>query len=114
MSPRVDAPTVDLVTAFLVERYLSRRDLDVFARSSELARLSADELSRRGTAVQHLRSIFVPADETCFYLYEALWPDNVREAAERAALPFERLSEAVLGPDLNARVMAATVRASCR
>lgn len=98
MSPRVDAPTVDLVTAFLVERYLSRRDLDVFARSSELARLSADELSRRGTAVQHLRSIFVPADETCFYLYEASSADLVQAAARSAHLRFERVVETVAQP----------------
>jgi len=102
------------VAEFLVETYVAQDDGATIARRAERARDAADRLTREGTPVEFIRSIFVPADETCFYLYEALWPDNVREAAERAALPFERLSEAVLGPDLNARVMAATVRASCR
>src|SRR5262249_43940560 len=38
---------------------------------------------------------FVPEDETCFYLYRAASPDGVRDAARRADLVFERLSEVV-------------------
>jgi hypothetical protein len=34
-------------------------------------------------------------DETCFHLYEAASVDAVREVARRAALPFERVTEAV-------------------
>ena len=34
-----------------------------------------------------MRSIFVPEDETCFYVYEATRVENVREAALRAELP---------------------------
>ena len=65
------------------------------SESSAKARLAADELTREGTPVRYLNSIFVPEDETCFFLYQAVSADAVREAARRAALSFERVSEAV-------------------
>ena len=40
-----------------------------------------------------VRSIFVPEDETCFFLYEADSADAVRAAVERAALPSARVAE---------------------
>jgi hypothetical protein len=45
--------------------------------------------------VRFLQSIFVPEDEICFYLYEARSADAVCEAASRAGLRFERITEAV-------------------
>lgn len=78
---------------FLVELYISRADPSAVERSAVRSRRVAEELTREGTPVRYLRSIFVPADETCFVLYEALSADAVREAARRAALPFERVTE---------------------
>jgi hypothetical protein len=46
-------------------------------------------------AVQLLRSIFVPADETCFYLFEGQSGDAVHEAATRSGLRVERVVEPV-------------------
>jgi hypothetical protein len=48
--------------------------------------------------VRFLRSIFVPEDETCFYLYEAVSVDAVREAARRATVHVERVTETVGEP----------------
>jgi hypothetical protein len=45
-----------------------------------------------------VRSIFVPEDETCFYLCEASCVDAVREAARRATLTFARVTEVVAEP----------------
>lgn len=78
---------------FLVEVYLSRSN--GFDASVARARHAAEELTREGTRVVYLTSVFVPEDETCFLLYEAASADAVHEAARRAALPFERVSEAV-------------------
>jgi len=78
---------------FLVEVYLSRCD-GVEARAAQ-AREAAERLTREGTSVRYLSSIFVPEDETCFFLYQAASAEAVREADRRAALPFERVSEAV-------------------
>jgi Protein of unknown function (DUF4242) len=78
---------------FLVESYISRGEGGALERA-ERARLSAEALTREGTPVRYLRSILVPEDETCFFLYEACSADSVREAAQRATLPFERITEA--------------------
>jgi hypothetical protein len=78
---------------FLVECYVSRTGGAAVERGAERARLSAAELTREGTAVRYVRSIFVPEDETCFFLYEADSVDAVTAAACHAALPFERVAE---------------------
>jgi hypothetical protein len=80
---------------FLVECYVSRADQAAVADRSEGARRAAEEMTREGTDVRFLRSIFVPEDETCFYLFEATSADTVREAAARAGLAFGRVAEAV-------------------
>ena len=80
---------------FLVELYVARSDGAGVERSAERARLAAEELSRGGTRVRYLRSIFVPEDETAFFLYEAASAEAVYEAAHRASLDFERITEAV-------------------
>jgi hypothetical protein len=59
--------------------------------------LGAQALAREGTQVRFLRSIFVPEEETCFYLYEGPSADAVRAAATRAGLRFHRITEAVSG-----------------
>jgi hypothetical protein len=53
-----------------------------------------------GIPVRFLRSIFVPEDETCFYLYEAASAEQVREAALRAQLPFASVVAAANTPTM--------------
>ena len=81
------------MTEFLVEVYLSRGTTP--DASAARARRAADELRGEGTPVFYLSSIFVPEDETCFFLYRADTSEAVHEAARRASLTFERVSEAV-------------------
>jgi hypothetical protein len=59
------------------------------------ARAAAEQLSEEGTPVRFLRSIFVPEDDSCFFLYEGPSADVVGEAGRRAALAVERVVEAV-------------------
>ena len=80
---------------FLVEFYLSRTDRAATQAVADRACLAAEELTRRGTPVRYLSSIFVPEDETCFHLYEAISADAIREVAQRAELSFERVLEAI-------------------
>jgi hypothetical protein len=82
------------VAEFLLEQYVSRTDSAAVERGEERARVAAEQLTREGTPVRFLRSIFVPEDETGFYLYEAASVEVVRELAKRAALPYERVVEA--------------------
>lgn len=81
------------MTEFIVELYVSRADRDAVGRHAERARLAAEELTREGTPVRHLRSIFVPDDETCFFLFEAASAGAVRDALRRAALACEHVAE---------------------
>jgi len=83
------------VAEFLVELYVSRMNAPNVDSGARRARLAAEALTRSGTTVRYLRSIFVPEDETCFLLFEAASANEVRDAARSAELPFQRISEAV-------------------
>ena len=80
---------------FRVELYVAQSDDASVARGAGHALVASEALTREGTPVRYLRSIFVPEDETCFFLYEADSADAVREAALRAGLRCERIAEAV-------------------
>lgn len=80
---------------FLVELYVSRGAAGTFELDAERARLAAEQLTSEGTPVRCVRSIFVPEDEMCLFLYEADSMEAVREASVRAGLAFERISAAV-------------------
>ena len=76
---------------FLVELYVSGAGADGADRETRRARCAAAALTAEGRPVRLVRSIFVPEDETCFLLVEAETADAVHEAANRAAVPFERV-----------------------
>jgi hypothetical protein len=77
---------------FLVEAYVPQSDGAGAERGAKRARAAADQLSSEGESVRDVRSIFMPEDETCFYLFEAVSEGSVRKTAERAALRFERIT----------------------
>jgi Protein of unknown function (DUF4242) len=78
---------------FLVESYVSCTEPNGVERRAERAEHAAVELAAAGTPVRFVRSIFVPADETCLFLFEAESIDAVREVAHHAALPFDHVAE---------------------
>lgn len=80
---------------FVVECYVSRAEAGAVERGAQRIRIAAEELTREGTPVRYARTIFLPEDETCFFICEAASADIVRETARRAAVPFERVAEAV-------------------
>ncbi|MCA1683171.1 MAG: hypothetical protein LC685_04180, partial [Actinobacteria bacterium] len=76
---------------FLVEAYTPANsavgDID------ERARRAAAELTEAGTRVRYVRPIFVPEDETCFYLLDAASGDAAGEAIRRAGVSPQRVTE---------------------
>jgi hypothetical protein len=79
------------VAEFLVELYISRVD-------GSRVDLAADALTRAGTSLRCVRTIFVPEDETGFLLFEAGSVDDVLDAARNAGITPARVSEAVTSP----------------
>lgn len=78
---------------FLVEAYTPAT-----AAISEIeseARRAAAELSRAGTRVRYVRSIFVPGDEVCFHQLEGPSHAVVGEAMRLAGISPQRIVEAV-------------------
>ena len=80
---------------FLLESFVPKEDGGAVEGRTGNARRAAEEMSREGTLVRYQRSIFLPEDETCFYLFEAASAEDVAETARRAGLPFERVAEAI-------------------
>jgi hypothetical protein len=68
-------------------------------RTTALARQATDQLRREGEQVRFLRSIFVPEDGACFFLYEGSSAEAVRAAARRARLGVRRVDAALVLDD---------------
>lgn len=87
------------MAVYLVETYLSRHGARNLDSLQERVRRAAEDVTRPGMEVRHVRSVFVPADETCFHLFDAASAAAVRAAGERAAIDFDRVSEATYGAE---------------
>jgi len=86
---------VDSRTRYTVELSLPRTGWADLQEAATRARQATDEMRREGEQVRFLRSIFVPEDDTCFFLYEAPSAQSVRAAAMRAELGVLRVDEAM-------------------
>jgi muconolactone delta-isomerase len=80
---------------FLVELYVSRADPDAVGRERERAGAACAELTSEGRPARLLRSLFLPDEEMCFFLFEADSAEIVREAASRAELVVEHVAETI-------------------
>jgi hypothetical protein len=83
------------VPNYLVETYLARGDAGGRAARERRARSVAEELTRQGQSVRFDRSIHVPEDEICFFVFDAPSTREAALAAARAALDPIRVVEAV-------------------
>ncbi len=81
---------------FVAEHYLPADGGSAAKRCARAARRAAEQLSREGTEIEFVRSIFVPEDETCIHHYRADSIEAVRVAATRASQQLERIAEAVV------------------
>jgi muconolactone delta-isomerase len=79
------------MAVFLVERNLPGVTLEDLAAAQKRAIRSGQELTEQGRAVRYIRSTFIPGEQRCMCLFEAPNPENVREANERAEIPFTRI-----------------------
>ena len=80
---------------FLAETYTPRGDGGPAAPGADEAVRAAGQASQPGAPVRFLGAILVPAEETCFWLYQAPSADAVRAAMTSARLRPERITPAV-------------------
>ena len=81
--------------SYLVETYLARGRAGERAARERRARSAAEDLTDGRTRVRFDRSIYVPEDEICFFVFDAPSGRDVVLAAERAELDPIRVVEAV-------------------
>jgi hypothetical protein len=83
------------VPKYFVETYVPRVQVQEARAASDRARAAAEELSREGIVVGHIRTTFLPDDETCFHVFEAESEEIIREVCRQAGLGSPRIVPAV-------------------
>jgi hypothetical protein len=83
------------VPSYLVETYLARGRAAERPARERRARSAAEELAKGTSRVRFERSIYVPEDEICFFVFDAPSGRDAVLAAERAELDSIRVVEVV-------------------
>jgi hypothetical protein len=87
------------VPSYLVETFLARGDGGAILSRERRARSAAKELTHGATHVRFARSIHVPEDEICFFVFDAPSGREAALAAQRAGRGPARIVEAVLSTE---------------
>ena len=77
---------------YLVEVYVPRSQAREARAAGGRARAAAEKLSREGVPIRYVRTTFLPDDETCFHLFDAVSADAVEELSRRAELGRARVA----------------------
>jgi hypothetical protein len=83
------------VPSYLVETYIARSQAGERAARDRRARSAAEELTQHTTSVRFERSIYVPEDEICFFVFDAPSGREAALVAQRAGLDPIRVVEAL-------------------
>jgi hypothetical protein len=79
------------MSTYVIEAYIG----DGLTRElSDRARHTAESMRDEGYAIRYLRTLVMPADETCFHVLEAASADDAALLAQRAQLALLRIVEA--------------------
>jgi uncharacterized protein DUF4242 len=81
------------VSRYLVELEAPANGWGDLQQLTARARAAVEELREEGKRVRFLRSIYVPEDESCFFLYEGDSVASVGAAGRRAQLQILRIAE---------------------
>jgi hypothetical protein len=83
------------VPSYLVETYLARNQAGERAARERRVRSAVKELTQERPRVSFDRSIYVPEDEICFFVFDAPSSREAALVAQRAGLDPIRVVEAV-------------------
>ena len=81
--------------SYLVEAFLPRGATGERRTRENRARSVAEELTRAGTRIRFDRSIHIPEDEICFFVFDAPSSREAAFVADQAALDPIRVVEAI-------------------
>ena len=79
------------MAVYLVEREMPGVTMDQLAAAQKRVIQVGMDLTAQGREVRYIRSTFVPGECRCMCLFEAPNPEHVREANEKAEIPFTRI-----------------------
>jgi len=80
---------------YMVERDLPDIKMEDLAEAQKRAIQAGKELTAQGKQVKYIRSTFVPGESKCMCLFEAADSEYVKEANQRAQVPFTRIVPAL-------------------
>jgi hypothetical protein len=83
------------VPSYLVETFLPRGAAGERAAREKRARSAAEELTRKGASVRLDRTIHIPEDEICFFVFDAPSTQDAALVAQLAGVGPLRVVEAV-------------------
>ena len=76
---------------YVVELYRPSSGAESLRGGADRLAESARQLSREGNTVRYLDTIFLPTDETCLHLFEAVSEADVRAVATRTGIDVDRV-----------------------
>jgi hypothetical protein len=81
------------VKQFLVEVFVPRSQAGELAAAKAQVRAATTRVSRGDRDIRYVRAIYVPEDETCFYVFDASSADLVAQVSGLAGLRDGRIVE---------------------
>jgi hypothetical protein len=82
-------------STYILELFRPRASSDTLEQMAERVCASADAAREAGADVRYLRTLFLPEDETCFFVFSAPSSESVRRACEHAGIASGRVVAAV-------------------
>jgi hypothetical protein len=76
---------------FLAERYLPLQTPQAL-----VSQVGQDRVAAHAMSIRHIQTIYVPADETCFTLFEAASLERVTQTSARFELGYRRVVPAIV------------------
>ncbi len=76
-------------------RYLAERYLPAPTPEALASHVDHDRTAARAMSIRHIQTIYIPADETCFTLFEAASLELVTETSDRFGLGYRRVVPAI-------------------
>ena len=83
------------MSVYMVDRELPGINMDQLAGAQKAAIQTCNEMTAAGQPVRYIRTTFVPGESHCMCLFEAANENLVKEANEKANLPYRRIVPAL-------------------